>query len=69
LFTGIFVFLGMMVTFYHGNSVVCREVSRQSRRSFWPLVAVLVNLTASIIFIYFVFSDDELYLWSVSKSF
>jgi uncharacterized protein HemY len=61
--SGIFVFLGMMITFYHGNSVVCREVSRQNRRSLWPLIAVLINLTACIVFIYFVFREDELYLW------
>ena len=60
---GIFVFVGMMITFYHGNSVVCREVSRQTRRSIWPLVAVLINLTACIVFIYFVFSEEELYFW------
>jgi hypothetical protein len=53
----------MMITFYHGNSVVCREVSRQNRRSLWPLIAVLINLTACIVFIYFVFREDELYLW------
>lgn len=60
--TGIFVCLALIGTFFHANSVVCREVSRNGRRAIWPLVIVMVNLTACIVFIYFVFQDDKLYL-------
>ena len=63
LFTGIFVFLALLGTFYHANSVVCREVSRNGRRAFWPLIIVMVNLLACIGLIYFVFEDEKLYLW------
>ena len=59
--TGIFVFMALFVTFYHANSVLKREISRQSRRSVWPILAVLVNLSACMIFIHFVFNDARLY--------
>lgn len=62
-FSGIFVFLALLGTFYHANSVVCREVSRNGRRASWPLIIVMVNLVACIGLIYFVFEDEKLYLW------
>ena len=62
LFSGIFVFIALMITFYHANSVITREVSRHARRNVWPLIAVLVNLLACIVFIHFVFEDAKLYL-------
>ena len=61
-FSGIFVFIALIVTFFHANSVITREVSRHARRNVWPLVAVLVNLMACIVFIHFVFEDAKLYL-------
>jgi len=60
--TGIFVCMALIATFYHANSVVCREVSRNGRRALWPLLIVMVNLTACIGLIYFVFEDEKLYL-------
>jgi len=60
--TGIFVCVALIATFYHANSVVCREVSRNGRRALWPLLIVMVNLTACIGLIYFVFEDEKLYL-------
>ena len=63
LLPGIFVFLALLGTFYHANSVVCREVSRNGRRASWPLIIVMVNLVACIGLIYFVFEDEKLYLW------
>ena len=55
--------MALIATFYHANSVVCREVSRNGRRALWPLLIVMVNLTACIGLIYFVFEDEKLYLW------
>jgi len=63
--TGIFVFIALMITFYHANSVITREVSRHARRNIWPLIAVLVNLLACIVFIHFVFEDAKLYLLTI----
>merc|ERR1712045_142853 len=60
--TGIFVFVALVCTFYHANSVVTREVSRNGRRASWPLLIVMINLTACIGLIYFVFEDEKLYL-------
>eukprot|EP00093_Oithona_nana_P006849 06849.XXX_321748_327244_1 [CDS] Oithona nana genome sequencing. len=59
--TGIFVFVALVCTFYHANSVVTREVSRNGRRASWPLLIVMINLTACIGLIYFVFEDQKLY--------
>ena len=63
--TGIFVFIALIVTFFHANSVITREISRHARRNIWPLIAVLVNLLACIIFIHFVFEDAKLYLLTI----
>ena len=61
--TGIFVFLALWGTFYHANSTVCREVSRNGRKAVWPLIIVMFNMLACIVLIYFVFEDEKLYLW------
>ncbi len=62
-FEGIFVCTALIGTFYHANSVVSREASRNGRRSVWPLLIVMFNLAAVIGLIYFVFEDEKLYLW------
>ena len=54
-----------MGTFYHANSTVCSEVAKNGRRSLSGLVVVFVNLTACIVFIFFVFDDEKLYMWYV----
>ena len=59
------MFLALIGTFYHANSVVTREVSRNGRRASWPLLIVMVNLTACIGLIYFVFEDQKLYQCAV----
>ena len=64
-FSGIFVFVALVCTFYHANSVVTREVSRNGRRASWPLLIVMINLTACIGLIYFVFEDQKLYEWYI----
>ena len=55
--------MALVCTFYHANSVVTREVSRNGRRASWPLLIVMINLTACIGLIYFVFEDQKLYEW------
>merc|ERR1719319_644609 len=60
--TGIIVCLGLILTFLHANSVVKQQVSRQARRNLWAVAAITVNLIACILFIYYVFQDDKLYL-------
>jgi len=63
--TGILVFVALFITFYHANSVVKSEVSRKSRGNNCALVAVLVNLIACMLFIFFVFSDPRLFTLSL----
>merc|ERR1719319_831513 len=60
--TGIIVCLGLILTFLHANSVVKQQVSRQARRNLWAVAAITVNPIACILFIYYVFQDDKLYL-------
>merc|ERR550519_44411 len=60
--TGIIVCLGLILTFLHANSVVKQQVSRQGRRNLGALLAISINLIACILFIYYVFQDDKLYL-------
>ena len=57
--------MALVCTFYHANSVVTREVSRNGRRASWPLLIVMINLTACIGLIYFVFEDQKLYEWYI----
>jgi hypothetical protein len=66
---GIFVFGCLVTTSFHANSVVKQQVSRQDRRNVWALLAVMVNLIACIVFIYFVFQDEKLYnRYDISQS-
>ena len=73
--TGILVCCGLVLTFLHANSVlkqqvgeVCREemvtllwqVARQARRNLGALLAISINLVACVLFIYFVFLDNNL---------
>eukprot|EP00092_Neocalanus_flemingeri_P069039 GFUD01084508.1.p1 GENE.GFUD01084508.1~~GFUD01084508.1.p1 ORF type:complete len:474 (-),score=124.98 GFUD01084508.1:140-1561(-) len=60
--TGIVVCCGLVLTFLHANSVLKQQVARQSRRNLGALIAISVNLIACILFIYFVFLDDNLCL-------
>jgi uncharacterized membrane protein YecN with MAPEG domain len=60
--TGIIVCLGLILTFLHANSVVKQQVSRQARRNLGAVAAITINLIACILFIYYVFQDDKLYL-------
>jgi len=60
--TGIIVCCGLVLTFLHANSVLKQQVARQSRRNLGALIAISVNLIACILFIYFVFLDDNLCL-------
>jgi len=60
--TGIIVCCGLVLTFLHANSVLKQQVARQSRRNLGALIAISVNLVACILFIYFVFLDDNLCL-------
>jgi hypothetical protein len=57
------VFVCLLTTFLHANSVVRQQVTRQDRRNVLALLAVLVNLVACISFIYFVFQDEKIYYW------
>jgi len=60
--TGIIVCCGLVLTFLHANSVLKQQVARQSRRNLGALIAISVNLIACILFIYFVFLDENLCL-------
>lgn len=59
---GILIFIGLFVTFSHANSVVKREIAKQSRRSFASLLIIVCNLVGCILFIYYIFQDQKLYL-------
>lgn len=58
--TGIIVCCGLVLTFLHANSVLKQQVSRQARRNFGALFAISINQISCILFIYFVFLDDNL---------
>ena len=58
--TGIVVCCGLVLTFLHANSVLKQQVSRQARRNFGALCAISINQISCILFIYFVFLDDNL---------
>jgi len=60
--TGIIVCCGLVLTFLHANSVLKQQVARQGRRNLGALIAISVNLIACILFIYFVFLDENLCL-------
>jgi len=60
--TGIIVCCGLVLTFLHANSVLKQQVARQARRNLGALIAISVNLIACILFIYFVFLDENLCL-------
>ena len=58
---GILIFLGLLVTFTHADSVVRREIAKQSHRSLTSLLILFVNLLVCICFIYYVFQEQRLY--------
>lgn len=58
--TGIIVCLGLVLTFLHANSVLKQQVARQARTNCGALLAISINLIACILFIYFVFLDNNL---------
>ncbi|KAJ9600019.1 hypothetical protein L9F63_009683 [Diploptera punctata] len=59
---GILIFIGLFVTFSHANAVVKREIAKQSRRSLMSLFLIVCNLMGCILFIYYIFQDQKLYL-------
>ncbi|XP_067015785.2 RING finger and transmembrane domain-containing protein 2 [Anabrus simplex] len=59
---GILIFIGLFVTFSHANSVVTREIAKQGRRSLTSLLIIVCNLMGCILFIYYIFQDQKLYL-------
>lgn len=59
---GILIFIGLFITFSHANAVVKREIAKQSRRSLPSLLLIVCNLLACIMFIYYLFQDQKLYL-------
>jgi hypothetical protein len=59
---GILIFIGLFITFGHANTVVKREIAKQSRRSLTSLFLIVCNLLGCILFIYFMFQDQKLYL-------
>jgi hypothetical protein len=60
--SGILIFIGLFITFSHANAVVKREIAKQSRRSLPSLLLIVCNLLACIMFIYYLFQDQKLYL-------
>jgi len=58
--TGIIVCCGLVLTFLHANSVLKQQVARQNRTNCGALLAISINLIACILFIYFVFLDNNL---------
>jgi hypothetical protein len=59
---GILIFIGLFITFSHANAVVKREIAKQSRRSLTSLLLIVCNLLGCILFIYYLFQDQKLYL-------
>lgn len=59
---GILIFIGLFITFSHANAVVKREIAKQSRRSLTSLSLIVCNLLGCILFIYYMFQDQKLYL-------
>jgi hypothetical protein len=59
---GILIFIGLFITFSHANAVVKREIAKQSRRSLTSLLLIVCNLLGCILFIYYMFQDQKLYL-------
>jgi len=60
--SGILIFIGLFITFSHANAVVKREIAKQSRRSLTSLLLIVCNLLACILFIYYLFQNEKLYL-------
>ncbi|KAL0267302.1 UNVERIFIED_CONTAM: hypothetical protein PYX00_009614 [Menopon gallinae] len=58
---GILIFLALLVTFAHADSVVKREIAKQNRRSLLSLFVLFIKLFFCICFIYYVFQDQQLY--------
>jgi len=59
--TGILVLAGLVITFMHANSVIRREVGKQSKRNLASLAAISINLLTCIVFIYYVFESEKLH--------
>jgi len=59
---GILIFIGLFITFSHANAVVKREIAKQSRRSLVSLLLIVCNLLGCILFIYYLFQEQKLYL-------
>lgn len=57
---GILVNIGLFITFFHANTVVKREVSKQGKRRLRSLFLVFVNLVMSILVIYTLLADHGL---------
>ncbi|XP_023723519.1 RING finger and transmembrane domain-containing protein 2 [Cryptotermes secundus] len=60
--SGILLFIGLFITFAHTNAVVKREIAKQSRRRLSSLLLIVCNLLGCILFIYYMFQDQKLYL-------
>ncbi|OXA52568.1 RING finger and transmembrane domain-containing protein 2 isoform X2 [Folsomia candida] len=59
--SGIVCFFALIVTFSHANSLLKKEISKQRKRNLLFLIMIVVNLIGCAAFIYYVFSDEELY--------
>ncbi|KFM79573.1 RING finger and transmembrane domain-containing protein 2, partial [Stegodyphus mimosarum] len=57
---GILVNIGLFITFFHANTVVKREVSKQGKRRLKSLLLIFVNLVMSILVIYTILADHNL---------
>ncbi|PNF24345.1 hypothetical protein B7P43_G11915 [Cryptotermes secundus] len=60
--SGILIFIGLFIIFSHANAVVKREIAKQSRRRLSSLLLIVCNLLGCILFIYYMFQDQKLYL-------
>lgn len=60
--SGIVAFCALLVTFSHANSLLKKEVGKQRKRNLLFLLMIVVNLVGCAAFVYYVFSEEELYL-------
>ena len=54
------MFVCLLIASVHSNSVIKQQVARQDRKNYYALFAIFVNLLACIVFIYYVFQDDNI---------
>ncbi|XP_046979947.1 RING finger and transmembrane domain-containing protein 2 [Schistocerca americana] len=59
---GILIFLALSITACYSNTVLRREIGKQSRRSLGTLGLVVTNLLVCILGLYYFFEDQKLYL-------